>query len=664
MKADLLFQNTGPEKKPAFPRFLTLIVMWLLVCPLLCEHMFAQSDDCEKIRVAVYFVEVTDEVFDHLNEKYGSKPKQAWIDEIDTKMLETLRANSPEIDFFSRRKNKQKDPHYTFQYCLHLIAIKTDIIIPSYANTYEDPISGYEITEYTDPVYDWGTAFWIAASLVVNSPCVPNLQYIVACELEKDLELELAMAKLSKGMWRIINLIEESERRRPVPARGPELEIDYEKEYLSLLTEEDRQMEVIAKVKNCKGEYLYRKPRSQPVYFPKDVNRCKYEQAKGYISWGSYKGKDIIRTKASYEAKGNYIVQKGIQASKEKVPLGSCGIGSTSEIQKDGELIIRGLEVKIKPERKEVFVGEDTKITITLNETDPDGNTYPVPDRKIDFQVSGLVNGKITPKGPYTTNSNGQVFLTYQAGDEDTRIDLTASFQPPKYPDKAEDHSSIDVHFPEVYARITWKYTYHNKYHDESEYGRVKEGESQETRRITINVEFEKEPVTIEPFRYNYKVKRYAVLSSSYEQTGNSFYSWSHGEEYTKSSFTESGFAKDLKETISGDTMRLHLDPKTSRIYQVDLPGFEASMVITGNAKSVRKERYGGIIDTSGGDYERKMSIDTIMRGDAENCDKVTGGDGKTSLKGECRYRNDQGRFVEEEFYSWEVKFRKKNESR
>jgi hypothetical protein len=63
-----------------------------------------------------------------------------------------------------------------------------------------------------------------------------------------------------------------------------------------------------------------------------------------------------VLTNPQYEVKGIYIVQDGIHASNEKVPLGSCGIGSNSEIHKDGELIIRGLEVEVKPDNYEIFI--------------------------------------------------------------------------------------------------------------------------------------------------------------------------------------------------------------------------------------------------------------------------------------------------------------------
>jgi len=365
---------------------------------------------------------------------------------VDARVLEALRANSPEIDFFSARQNPGKDPHYKFHCLLHIIAMETDLLIPSYANAYQDPITGWIFTEYTDQVFEYETGFRMGASIFINSPCIPNMCYGVAATTQQDMELDVVISKISRSMWRIKTLIDESERKRPVPARGPELEIDYEKDYLSLLTEEDRRMEVIARVKNCKGEYLSmdRSELSQPVKFPKDVRRCKYEMSSD--CWQhTYPGFDIVFTNKQYEAKGIYIVREGIEASIEKVPLESCGIGSTSIVKDDAELIIRGLEIEVKPDRREIHVDEGTEITITLNETDPDGSKYPVKGREIEFFASGLVNGKITPQGPYTTDNKGEVTLTCRAGDNDSRIDMTARFQPPGYPDKAEDHSSIKV---------------------------------------------------------------------------------------------------------------------------------------------------------------------------------------------------------------------------
>ena len=184
---------------------------------LLFQGMFLGygQDDCEKIRVSVDFVELDDDAFVHLNEKYGVKSKQDWLEEIDGKVVERLKTNSPDLEFYSELTDPAIDPHYTFTYALSLDVIKTDVIIPSYANTYEDPITGWRTTEYTDPVFDRETAFRLSGTLTINSPCVPNLNYIVAIGFGTAIELDMAISELSRDLWRLKNLIDASEEKRP-----------------------------------------------------------------------------------------------------------------------------------------------------------------------------------------------------------------------------------------------------------------------------------------------------------------------------------------------------------------------------------------------------------------------------------------------------------------
>ncbi len=438
-------------------RSLLILLIAFLIPLLTISQNNSGADNCEKTRLGVSFNDLGDIVLDHLNEKYGTKSLDAWLDDIDDRVVQTLQNNSPELDVFSRRKNKSKDPHYIFTYGLHLNIIETDLIIPSEANTYIDPDLGWEVTEYSDPVYEEETAFWNYGSLMINSPCIPNYRAILAVDFVKDLELDGAITGLSQRFWRITNLIEESEEERPVPAKGPVIEIDYEKEYLSILEKEDREMEVKVKVKNCKGAYLYSDVESQPVYFPKDVNRCEFSHVVDCEDRGMYGNSYVILTNKQYEAKGKYKVIEGLEASNEKVNLGSCGIGSNSEVYKEGELIIRGLEIKVKPNRRQIFCDERTEIKLTFNETDPDGNNYPVEGKDLNVKINGLINGTIKAKDGYTTDENGEVILNYKAGDDDKKISITASYQPVDYPDKADGKASVTVKPLEYDATLTLK---------------------------------------------------------------------------------------------------------------------------------------------------------------------------------------------------------------
>ena len=273
----------------------------------------------------------------------------------------------------------------------------------------------------------------------------------------------------------------------PVPARGPNIEIEYEKDYLSLLEKEDREMELRVKVKNCQDEYLYREVRSQPVYFPRNLKRSKYIQVKltGCDIYGSYGDSEIVGTNKEYKAIGKYRVIEGLEPSKEKVNLGSCGIGSSSEFFKEGELIIRGLEIEVKPDRKELKADERTKIVITFNETDPNGSKYPVEGKDINVKITGLENGILKAENGYTTNSDGQVVLNYKAGSNDERILVTASYQPEDYPDKAEGKGTVIVKPAEYEAKITITKNYDKRLNTDQQ---DPKGEVRTIRKLNENI--------------------------------------------------------------------------------------------------------------------------------------------------------------------------------
>lgn len=428
-----------------------LLLFTLSVC--------GQDDNCQKLTVGVYFVDLYNNAYELLNEKYGTKSRLEWRHYIDDIVLENLQGSCPEINFVSALENEDIDPDYLFIYFLTIIAIDTDIKIPGDSIVYNDPFTGeWWSTEYTDPVYNSEPGFWMFSRLVVNTPCIPILRWIVWCEITENLELEPAINEHLMGYYRMINIINKHETKHSTPAREPEMEISLEKDYLSPLDKETRQMELYVKVKDCHGRYVYYPGGgSQPVYYQKETDRCKFRN-----TWQCMDGPDIdgfhtVLINKEYRAVGEYHLQKGLDPGTEEVTLKTCGISNRANRVGQKTLIIRGLEVEVKPDRKEIFVDEGTEITITLNETDVDGNKYPVAGKDIEVHVSGVVNGKITPQGPYTTNENGEVLLTYQAGDKDSRTDITASFQPPNYPDRAEDHASITVNPLEYDATIFLK---------------------------------------------------------------------------------------------------------------------------------------------------------------------------------------------------------------
>ncbi len=541
----------------------------------------AQDDDCQKIRVGVFFTDLGENVIDHLNEKYGTKSKQEWIDDIDERVVKALQTNSPELDIFSRRKDENKDPHYIFRYLLNLNIIETKEIIPPIANTTVDPITGWTLTEWSDAVWEEETAFWNCGSLFINSPCYPNYRYILAIELTKDLELDGAIAKLSQGMWRLTNLIEESEAKRPVPSRGPQMEIDYEKDYLSILEKEDREMEVKVKVKNCKGEYLYSNVESQPVYFQKDVNRCEIKHVLECEDRGSYGNNEIILTNKQYEAKLKYRVKEGTDASKEKVNLGTCGIGGSSEVWEEGELIIRGLEIKVKPIRRQLFCDETTEIKLTFNETDTEGNEYPVEGKDLEVKITGRENGSLKAKNGYTTDANGEVILVYKAGSEDRNIHITASFQPEDYPDKVEGKGSITVEPLEYDATINVRKTYQKTLTTScrdivnktvENHNLTESIQASATLFLTLTETMDM-PVLNQTWQY-FKPNSVTVSSISYNSVENKFSSSEHHETTVEYNRSVKDQKLDGEETVKQIPWILVIDNETKKPVKLIPAGF------------------------------------------------------------------------------------------
>ena len=407
-------------------------------------YTYGQESDCNKTKVGVYFIELGDLVINHLNTKYGEQSTQAWLDDIDARVIEVLQVNSPEIDFFSARNGKTSDPDYTFRYTLHLTAIDGEILVHADSVVYIQDFTGYEMTEYTDTEYEQETAFWMSSSLVVNSPCVPCLQWLIDINLSSDLELQGVIQKQSQKFWRLTNIIEAHENKRLAPAREPEMEISYDKPFISLLDEKSREMKVTVKVKNCKGQYVFYKGHSQPVYFEDELDRFKLESYK-CLDPTHYKGHMVIIINKNLNANGIYKVIKGIEPLEQKISIGTCGISSQSEIYTEGKIIVKGLEIKVVPDKYQIYTDEIANIVVRFNEVNPNGNKEPISGRILDINIKGLVDGSISPKGNYNTNEKGEVHLRYKAGKKDKKIIITASYQPVNYPDVVSGSSYVNV---------------------------------------------------------------------------------------------------------------------------------------------------------------------------------------------------------------------------
>jgi hypothetical protein len=431
------------------------LIAFLLMCTL---YIYGQDSNCRKLTVGIYIVELQDETVMLLNKKYGTKTKLEWANFIDDKVLKNLQGSCPEIDFVSRLKNKGIDPDYLFVYRMKNNAMDTDVKIPGNSITYIDEMTDWEVTEFTDPVYNEETAFWMYSQLQVNTTC-PS-KPVLASEMTKNLDLDQVINENLMSYYRMINVIDEHESGHTYPAREPEMEINLEKDYLSPLDKETRQMELYVKVKDCHGRYVYDPVYpGQPVYYQKVTGRCEFKNSIKCSDGSDLDGFATVMINKEYRAIGEYHLKKGIDPGTETVTLKTCGISEKANRSEQKTLIIRGLEINVRPDRKEIYQEEQTDIVFSLDEVDPDGKKEPVSGKELKVKVTGLVNGEITPKSGYVTDSRGKTRLNYKAGDKDEKITIEASFQPPDYPDKAVGKGSVVVKPPEYDAAITVKKT-------------------------------------------------------------------------------------------------------------------------------------------------------------------------------------------------------------
>ncbi|MBN1387643.1 MAG: hypothetical protein JW965_04305 [Bacteroidales bacterium] len=468
-------------KKPVF--------IFCFVLPLLFPHfVYAQESSCPKITVGVRVEEVYDEVFEQLNLGYPEKSKSDWLKYIESELMNSLINNSPEINFVPLSANPAIDHDYLFKTHIGLSGGGDDIeVLP------EQTIIDGDKIYVVPPVYKSEyTNYMIISSLIANSNCIPNRRYILKIEITSGKDINQAIADNVGKYWRMVNIIEDRESERPVPPRVPAVETELEKEYISPLSEDTRKMKIYENVKSCNGKPAYYKSyHSQPVRFPDKTERgkiepgenCKLEFSNGVIQY--------ILVNEEGNAVGEYTLEKGIDPVKEKFFLSTCPLGNKPSIEKEIELIIRGLEMTVTPEKKRIRKGEEIEIAIDLHEIDPDGKKYPAADQEIHLEVSGLNDGIMNPEEKVMTDDNGLAIITYRAGQKDEDIEIDATFTPPDYPDKVEGKAEITIS-NKIIISVR-----------ETESGSLKEGDPY-PYSYTVSMEFTGENISHSNTDYNY----------------------------------------------------------------------------------------------------------------------------------------------------------------
>ena len=420
-----------------------ILITCLILFLFSVNFLSAQENNCPKIIVGVEVAEVYDQVFDQLNKDYPPRSKSEWLGYIESELMKILREDSPELNFISLSANPAADHDYLFSSLITLTGGGEDVLVYP-----EETIIDGDNVFIIPPVFSSEyTVYKVWSMLVVNSHCYPNRRYILVCDSGESQDIYRALLSSLFGFGRgITYILYERESTRPVPPREPIIDTWLEGEYLSPLKVETRKIKIIEKVLSCNWQpayYLFQ--HSQPVRFPHYTDRGKIEPAENCKIEFSLSKEQYILVNKQGCAVGEYTLERGLDPAAEKYTLSTCPLGNKPNIDKEVEIIIRGLEMTVTPEKKRIRNGEEVKIEIDLHEIDPDGNKYPAADQKIEFEVSGLIDGTIDSEEKVTTDKDGLATIVYKSGQKDEKIKITATFTPPDYPDKVEEEAEISL---------------------------------------------------------------------------------------------------------------------------------------------------------------------------------------------------------------------------
>ncbi len=562
-------------------------VLMLMVLLITCLHQsaLAQAEPCSKPNVAVIMqvIEVNEGEFNkHLNEQYPSQPKGSWLYEIQEKVMEELRMNSPGTQFVPASGGVPNNCDYYFSYNLSLIGAGEDI-----------EVAGLLRSEYT--------AYYMSSTLAGNPAC--GIQgYILNVETtldERDIFKTIERNIMAHG--NMGDRIKEHEESHRVPPRGPEMKVSQDRQYVSPL-EEKRKLKIKIDVMNCKGEPVYDPEHGQEVTLPKKTNRGELKCTDGFPE-GCRETSNLL-TLIIQKPKGasaTYTLKNGMNAEEDPINISTCGIDK--EAREETKIQIHGLELKVKPERKFISVGEKTDIKITLNEVDTKGKKYHVSGKELEIKVKGIVNGNISAKEHYITNANGDIVLIYRAGSNDTKIKITAKYQPKDYPEFVQDEGTVEVETSPVSARITCTKEWTFKEDGTIKNGRyagktILKANGYSIISVTILANFEEKPEVLygeyeigkafdqqKIIGYNYKLTDYRVISQQYnsENKRHDIMYDAAGRLYIETdikSESSGNFIKIELQSIESNTMSLDLDKTTGKIKYVDFPYFEVMFTV------------------------------------------------------------------------------------
>jgi hypothetical protein len=269
------------------------------------------------------------------------------------------------------------------------------------------------------------------------------------------------MQEQAKEMGDIAAIIEDYEKKHPVPPRDPSLQVQVSPETISPEDGKDT-CNIKVQVSNCMGEPV----EGTKVYFEENTLRgvVKGEKAGDDITYSDYQY--AITDKDGFaSATYKLDVSKGTKGGKDIVSIFTIGRGQ-KKASSAAEIEINGVYLEAFPEKNQIAPLQETDITVSLFELDSLGQRQPLSDFMLFIDKHGLSDDvRVIPLGPTDEHGNpitdktGRVYLKFIAGKNEHAEMLKILFQDVGrgYPDAIIAWVEINVKKEEYGATISWK---------------------------------------------------------------------------------------------------------------------------------------------------------------------------------------------------------------
>jgi len=622
------------------------IIFLLIICT--SQTVIAQADPCSKPKVNVKLIDISTSAYKFLNEQYQSQPKDAWQKQIQAKVIEALKNNSPGTQFIPDCGDACD---YMFRYSVDITHSKRS-----------------EINVFT--------IFYLSFRLVCKNPCNIPGKMVDSGQLMGDQNIHATIKQSISSLGDIGKQIQEYEKSHPVPPRGPEMDISQDREYVSPL-EKEREIKIRINLKNCKGEIVYDKKFKQLVFLPKKTKRGELKATKGFPQDHDVAG-NILILKITHPvgASATYTLKKGVKPEIYPINIVTCG--RDKMVEKKTEIHISGLEIKVSPQKRVINPGEETKIDIKLFKVNTKGEKTPVTDKLIELRIKGLINGQVFPSEEIYTDKDGKAILTYLAGDEDEKVTFHARFQPKNYSEYVQGKTSVKIIHRKVYAKVTY---IKNSTRDFSEirpefYNSSEKSNMKENIKFTIYLEceekpridykFDKKSLKMKIRYYTYQIKTARISSSLYEgqiSTHHKNIDAAGVRHESRCKYSKIGTDFELTPQSSKPTIGIRVDPTTGNMTRVHIHNYAVTGIVshTSECSGVKRKRVG--VDEKLVPYDQKDTRDSDLKINinptvGEECSKVADDTNKKFLRGECSEIRKGKYLTEEESYKWEVVIR------